>query len=113
MSNPQHAWVAGVLQDILRYADKFDLVALRDNCRLAYDAALDEVGRPSSATQQQARQQGFIDAIRELIDYTEMESLPRTRLHLVQALTSAALHWDHPQLASTVIRCPGRSPNKP
>ena len=112
MTNPQHAWVVEVLQDIRRYADKFDLIALRDSCRLAYDAALDEVGKPPVSKSKQARQQGFIDALRELIDFTEAENQPRTRLFLIQALTSAAAHLDHPQIANTVIRFPFGNPGK-
>ena len=112
MTNPQHAWVVEVLQDIRRYADKFDLIALRDSCRLAYDAAVEEVGKPPERNPIQARQQGFNDTLGELIDYTEAENLPRTRLFLIQALTSAAGELDHPQIASTVIRFPFGTPGK-
>ncbi|EEW23699.1 hypothetical protein [Rhodobacter ferrooxidans] len=108
MAVSQHAWVVEVLHDILQYAEEFDLNDLHDSCQLAYDAAVEEVGTPPCASKQVARQQRFTDAIRELIDYTEKENLTKTRLYLLLALTSAASHWDHPKLASTVIPFPVR-----
>jgi hypothetical protein len=104
----QHTWVVEVLRDIVDYAEKFDLKDLHDHCQGAYDAAVDEVGNLPSSTERVDKQKHFIDAIRELIDYAEKENLVNTGYFLLHALRSATHHWDHPKLASTVIRFPRR-----
>lgn len=106
MANSAHAWVADVLLELVKYADLVGLSKLSDQCRMAYDAAVEEVVGRSETDSHITKKQHFVDILRELIDYAQEADLPKTRDHLILALASAANHLNAPTLGEVVVKFP-------
>ena len=110
MAISQHAWVLEGLRNLVEHARVNNLPELRNNCQLAYDSALEEIGKPTEVEGRSLKAQRFVDALRELLDYAEAVNLPKTRNLLLQALASAGGHLDNVALTSVLVPFPVRLP---
>lgn len=112
LAQAEHGWVVDVLHEIFQYAKKFELTGLRDNCLLAYQAAVEETGQAPRQETKMERQQSLMDAIKELIELAEKEGLAKTHGFLRKALESVAEYSTHPEMTNTIIRFPVRDYTK-
>lgn len=109
MSTSQHSWVIEDLLDLVSYAELHGLSEIRDQCHLAYEAALQEVGSITSISDRLEKKHQFVDAIRGLIDYADNSNLTKTRNLLILALSSAADHLDGKAASHVILEFPRRS----